>query len=134
MPEDSGFAGGDLVVGIVRRPDPVPCRYCAVHTSGLLRAAVGAPSQLQIMRSAPQPDNLAMQQNSREPDVGQGVTTQSAAGAVRSVSRARVRTIECRLAVGEHDDVQPVVEVGRKFSGGDELVPKDGGRGNHLNP
>lgn len=29
-PEDSGFAKGDLIVGIVRRPDPVPCRYCAV--------------------------------------------------------------------------------------------------------
>src|SRR5947199_4475580 len=24
-PADSGFAPGDLVVGIVRRPDPVPC-------------------------------------------------------------------------------------------------------------
>ncbi len=29
-PADSGFAAGDLVVGIVRRPDPVPCAYCAV--------------------------------------------------------------------------------------------------------
>jgi threonine dehydrogenase-like Zn-dependent dehydrogenase len=29
-PADSGFMPGDLVVGIVRRPDPVPCRYCAV--------------------------------------------------------------------------------------------------------
>ena len=28
-PEGSGFAAGDLVVGIVRRPDPVPCRSCA---------------------------------------------------------------------------------------------------------
>ena len=28
-PAGSGFASGDLVVGIVRRPDPVPCRYCA---------------------------------------------------------------------------------------------------------
>lgn len=28
-PADSGLAEGDLVVGIVRRPDPVPCRYCA---------------------------------------------------------------------------------------------------------
>src|SRR3954449_8673603 len=28
-PEDSGFAAGDLVVGIVRRPDPVPCGPCA---------------------------------------------------------------------------------------------------------
>jgi glucose 1-dehydrogenase len=28
-PGESGFQAGDLVVGIVRRPDPVPCRYCA---------------------------------------------------------------------------------------------------------
>jgi threonine dehydrogenase-like Zn-dependent dehydrogenase len=28
-PADSGLAAGDLVVGIVRRPDPVPCRPCA---------------------------------------------------------------------------------------------------------
>jgi threonine dehydrogenase-like Zn-dependent dehydrogenase len=27
-PADSGFAKGDLVVGIVRRPDPVPCIAC----------------------------------------------------------------------------------------------------------
>jgi threonine dehydrogenase-like Zn-dependent dehydrogenase len=29
-PEGSGLAVGDLVVGIVRRPDPVPCGNCAV--------------------------------------------------------------------------------------------------------
>lgn len=28
-PEGSGFAAGDLVAGIVRRPDPVPCEPCA---------------------------------------------------------------------------------------------------------
>jgi Zn-dependent alcohol dehydrogenase len=28
-PSGSGFAAGDLVVGIVRRPDPVPCPACA---------------------------------------------------------------------------------------------------------
>jgi threonine dehydrogenase-like Zn-dependent dehydrogenase len=28
-PPDSGLSPGDLVVGIVRRPDPVPCRACA---------------------------------------------------------------------------------------------------------
>ncbi|MFD1212156.1 glucose 1-dehydrogenase [Arthrobacter sp. GCM10027362] len=28
-PQDSGLAEGDLVVGIVRRPDPVPCKACA---------------------------------------------------------------------------------------------------------
>ena len=29
-PADSGFVEGDLVVGIVRHPDPVPCMNCAV--------------------------------------------------------------------------------------------------------
>jgi threonine dehydrogenase-like Zn-dependent dehydrogenase len=29
-PSGSGFTPGDLVVGIVRRPDPVPCSSCAV--------------------------------------------------------------------------------------------------------
>jgi glucose 1-dehydrogenase len=29
-PKDSGFSPGDLVVGIVRRPDPVPCLNCGV--------------------------------------------------------------------------------------------------------
>src|SRR5215203_7129539 len=29
-PEGSGLAPGELVVGIVRRPDPVPCPACAV--------------------------------------------------------------------------------------------------------
>jgi threonine dehydrogenase-like Zn-dependent dehydrogenase len=29
-PPDSGLTAGDLVVGIVRRPDPVPCLNCAV--------------------------------------------------------------------------------------------------------
>jgi glucose 1-dehydrogenase len=28
-PEGSAFAAGDLVVGVVRRPDPVPCGACA---------------------------------------------------------------------------------------------------------
>jgi threonine dehydrogenase-like Zn-dependent dehydrogenase len=28
-PPGSGFAAGDLVVGVVRRPDPVPCPACA---------------------------------------------------------------------------------------------------------
>ena len=29
-PADCGFNAGDLVVGIVRRPDPVPCPACAI--------------------------------------------------------------------------------------------------------
>jgi threonine dehydrogenase-like Zn-dependent dehydrogenase len=30
-PEGSGFAQGDLVVGVVRRPDPMPCAACAAE-------------------------------------------------------------------------------------------------------
>jgi glucose 1-dehydrogenase len=29
-PAASGFATGDMVVGVVRHPDPVPCDYCAL--------------------------------------------------------------------------------------------------------
>ena len=29
-PADSGFAVGDRVAGVVRRPDPVPCPHCAI--------------------------------------------------------------------------------------------------------
>lgn len=29
-PPETGFSAGDLVVGIVRRPDPVPCPSCAI--------------------------------------------------------------------------------------------------------
>ena len=32
-PPGSAFVPGDLVVGIVRRPDPVPCRPCAAAWS-----------------------------------------------------------------------------------------------------
>jgi glucose 1-dehydrogenase len=34
---DSGFATGDLVVGVVRRPDPVPCENCAAGEWDLCR-------------------------------------------------------------------------------------------------
>jgi threonine dehydrogenase-like Zn-dependent dehydrogenase len=33
-PEGSGLAPGDLVVGVVRRPDPVPCPACAADIPG----------------------------------------------------------------------------------------------------
>jgi threonine dehydrogenase-like Zn-dependent dehydrogenase len=36
-PADSGFAAGDLVVGVVRRPDPVPCANCAVGEFDMCR-------------------------------------------------------------------------------------------------
>jgi threonine dehydrogenase-like Zn-dependent dehydrogenase len=36
-PADAGVAEGDLVVGIVRRPDPVPCECCAVGRFDLCR-------------------------------------------------------------------------------------------------
>ncbi len=36
-PGDSGLKPGDLVVGIVRRPDPVPCSNCAVDEWDMCR-------------------------------------------------------------------------------------------------
>ena len=36
-PADSGLTPGDLVVGIVRRPDPVPCRNCAAGEFDMCR-------------------------------------------------------------------------------------------------
>ena len=47
-PAGSGFAEGDLVVGIVRRRDPVPCAACAssVTPAGLVtkkKSAAGHP-------------------------------------------------------------------------------------------
>ena len=37
VPEGSDFSKGDLVVGIVRRPDPVPCIACAVDQWDMCR-------------------------------------------------------------------------------------------------
>ena len=36
-PDDGGVAPGDLVVGIVRRPDPVPCECCAAGRFDMCR-------------------------------------------------------------------------------------------------
>ncbi len=36
-PRNSGFAAGDIVVGLVRRPDPVPCGACAVGQFDMCR-------------------------------------------------------------------------------------------------
>ncbi len=36
-PPESGFLPGDLVVGIVRRPDPVPCNACAIDEWDMCR-------------------------------------------------------------------------------------------------
>src|SRR5438552_9323660 len=36
-PNDSGFQKGDLVVGIVRHPDPVPCVACAADEWDMCR-------------------------------------------------------------------------------------------------
>jgi threonine dehydrogenase-like Zn-dependent dehydrogenase len=36
-PAESGLAEGDLVVGVVRRPDPVPCPNCAVGEFDMCR-------------------------------------------------------------------------------------------------
>ncbi len=39
-PSGCGFAAGDLVVGIVRRPDPVPCDNCAIGEWDMCRNAL----------------------------------------------------------------------------------------------
>jgi threonine dehydrogenase-like Zn-dependent dehydrogenase len=36
-PDESGFAPGDLVAGVVRRPDPVPCPACAADEWDMCR-------------------------------------------------------------------------------------------------
>jgi threonine dehydrogenase-like Zn-dependent dehydrogenase len=36
-PEGSGFLAGDLVVGVVRRPDPLPCAACAADEWDMCR-------------------------------------------------------------------------------------------------
>jgi glucose 1-dehydrogenase len=36
-PEDSGFAPGDLLAGVVRRPDPLPCPACAADEWDMCR-------------------------------------------------------------------------------------------------
>lgn len=36
-PENSGYSKGDLIVGIVRRPDPVPCSACAIGQFDMCR-------------------------------------------------------------------------------------------------
>jgi threonine dehydrogenase-like Zn-dependent dehydrogenase len=36
-PDGSGYSKGDLIVGIVRRPDPVPCSACAVGQFDMCR-------------------------------------------------------------------------------------------------
>lgn len=36
-PEETGFQPGDLVAGVVRRPDPVPCQACAVNEWDMCR-------------------------------------------------------------------------------------------------
>ena len=60
-PAGSGFATGDLVVGIVRRPDPVPCPACAagewdVHATlprEVYPLAVGRPLGSELGRDGP---------------------------------------------------------------------------------
>jgi threonine dehydrogenase-like Zn-dependent dehydrogenase len=36
-PDDSGFADGDLIAGVVRRPDPLPCPACAADEWDMCR-------------------------------------------------------------------------------------------------
>lgn len=61
-PSDSGFNAGDLVVGIVRRPDPVPCRSCAVGEWDMCR------NGLYSERGIKAADGYAAERFALEPD------------------------------------------------------------------
>jgi threonine dehydrogenase-like Zn-dependent dehydrogenase len=61
-PPDAGVVPGDLVVGIVRRPDPVPCAACAVGEWDMCRN--GQYTEHGIMRL----DGFAREQWRAEPD------------------------------------------------------------------
>src|SRR5574338_369986 len=51
-PSGSGFSAGDLMVGIVRRPDPVPCANCAAgawdHIGRIAARATWQPSSVLV--------------------------------------------------------------------------------------
>jgi len=61
-PEGCGFARGDLVVGIVRRPDPVPCPACQVGEWDMCR------NGLYTERGIKQRDGYGSEQFRVEPD------------------------------------------------------------------
>ena len=61
-PQGSGLKKGDLVVGIVRRPDPVPCKACAVGEWDMCRN--GQYTEHGIMRL----DGFARERWRAEPD------------------------------------------------------------------
>ncbi|OZB48101.1 MAG: theronine dehydrogenase [Cellulomonas sp. 14-74-6] len=61
-PDGSGFSAGDLVVGVVRRPDPVPCGACAHGQFDMCR------NGLYTERGIKQLDGCASDRWSVEPD------------------------------------------------------------------
>jgi glucose 1-dehydrogenase len=61
-PQGSGFAKGDVVVGIVRRPDPVPCPSCAVLEWDMCR------NGLYTERGIKQVDGYGAERYRLEPD------------------------------------------------------------------
>ena len=61
-PSGSGFSEGDLVVGVVRRPDPVPCGACAHGEFDMCR------NGQYVERGIKQVDGYASEQWTVEPD------------------------------------------------------------------
>ena len=61
-PSGSGFSRGDLVVGVVRRPDPVPCGACAHGEFDMCR------NGQYVERGIKQVDGYASEQWTVEPD------------------------------------------------------------------
>jgi threonine dehydrogenase-like Zn-dependent dehydrogenase len=117
-PDDSGFVPGDLVVGIVRRPDPVPCACCARGEwdfcrngrytergdQGAPRLRLGALARRAGVRGAPRPGARGRRRPSRADERRrQGVAADRAdrrTGVLRRAPRARDRRRADRAARG----------------------------------
>ncbi len=63
-PDGSGFAAGDLVAGIVRRPDPLPCEPCGA-ASGTSVATATTQSEASRSATAMRPPSGASSPSSR---------------------------------------------------------------------
>ena len=64
-PEASGFKAGDLVVGIVRRPDPVPCPACAIGAWDMCRNGLYTERGIKEHATATAPSVFASRRSSR---------------------------------------------------------------------
>jgi glucose 1-dehydrogenase len=75
-PAGSGFAVGDLVVGFVRRPDPVPCANCAVGEWDMCR------NGLYTERGIKERDGFCSERYRLEPEFAVGADPKLGANAV----------------------------------------------------